>query len=108
MKAEFARRRLLIVDELRKVPGFRCHMPMGAFYVFPNVTEACRIAGCKDSKELVDRLLFEAGVSVLPRTAFGVKNAIETEEYIRLSYATSKENIIKGIGRIRDFMEKQK
>ena len=97
MKAVFAQRREVIVEELRKVPGFKCHMPNGAFYVFPNVTEACRMIGCKDSKELVDKLLFEAGVSVLPRTSFGVKNIGEKEEYIRLSYATSTENIVKGV-----------
>lgn len=105
MKAVFAKRRELIVNELRKVPGFKCHMPSGAFYVFPNVTEACRMAKCKDSRELVDRLLLEAGVSVLPRTSFGVKNVGEKEEYIRLSYATSTENIMNGVARIRDFMK---
>lgn len=107
MKAVFAKRREVIVEELRKVPGFKCHMPNGAFYVFPNVTEACRMIGCKDSKELVDKLLFEAGVSVLPRTSFGVKNIGEKEEYIRLSYATSTENIVKGVGRIREYIKSQ-
>jgi len=105
MKKVFAERREIIVSELNKVPGFKCHVPDGAFYVFPNVTETCRLLGCKDSRELADRLLYEVGVAVLPRTAFGVKNADEKEEYIRLSYATSTENIIKGIARIVDYVK---
>jgi len=105
MKKVFAERREIIVSELNKVPGFKCHVPDGAFYVFPNVTEACKLLGCKDSRELADKLLYEAGVAVLPRTAFGVKNADEKEEYIRLSYATSTENIVKGIARIIDYVK---
>lgn len=106
MKQVFAKRREVIVEALNKVPGFKCHMPNGAFYVFPNVSEACKLIGCKDSRELSDRLLYEAGVAVLPRTSFGVKNVGETEEYIRLSYATSMENIEKGIARIDDYIRK--
>ena len=104
MKEVFAKRREIIVEELRKVPGFTCHMPKGAFYVFPNVTEACRKLGFKDAKELADKLLYEAGVAVLARTAFGKKYEDEEEEYIRLSYATSTENIMKGVARIREYI----
>lgn len=104
MKEVFAKRREIIVEELRKVPGFTCHMPKGAFYVFPNVTEACRKLGFKDAKELADKLLYEAGVAVLARTAFGKKYDDEDQEYIRLSYATSTENIMKGVARIREYI----
>ncbi len=104
MKEVFAKRREIIVEELRKVPGFTCHMPKGAFYVFPNVTEACRKLGFADAKELADKLLYEAGVAVLARTAFGRKNDDEDQEYIRLSYATSTENIMKGVARIREYI----
>ncbi len=104
MKEVFAKRREIIVEELRKVPGFTCHMPKGAFYVFPNVTEACKKLGFKDAKELADKLLYEAGVAVLARTAFGRKYDDEEQEYIRLSYATSTENIMKGVARIREYI----
>lgn len=104
MKEVFAKRREIIVEELRKVPGFTCHMPKGAFYVFPNVTEACKKLGFKDAKELADKLLYEAGVAVLARTAFGKKYDDEHQEYIRLSYATSTENIMKGVARIREYI----
>ena len=104
MKEVFAKRREIIVEELRKVPGFTCHMPKGAFYVFPNVTEACRKLGFADAKELADKLLYEAGVAVLARTAFGRKNDDEDQEYIRLYYTTSTKNIMKGVARIREYI----
>jgi len=106
MKAEFLARRNLIVDRLNKVPGFKCLVPKGAFYVYPNVTEACKMIGAKDAKEFQERVLFEAGVAILPSTSFGKKNEGETQEYVRFSYATSRENINKGIDKLEDFMKK--
>lgn len=100
MAAEFQRRGEFITSELNKLPGFRCCKPGGAFYVFPNVTGACRKLGMSDAKAFSDHLLNEAGVAVLPRTCFGPKNAGETDEYVRFSYATSMELIEKGIDRI--------
>lgn len=100
MGAEFKRRRDLIVELLNAAPGVRCLKPGGAFYVFPNVTEACRRKGFTSAKQLQDHLLYEAGVGVLARDAFGTINAGETELYIRLSYATSEELIIEGTERI--------
>jgi len=106
MIAEFARRRKLIVDRLNAIPGFSCQLPGGAFYVFPNVTEACRMVGAADSKEFQTRLLHEANVAVLPRSAFGRRPKDERGEYVRFSYASSTEMIEKGLARIREFMEK--
>lgn len=100
MVAEFKARRDLIAAGLNSLPGFSCQTPNGAFYVFPNVTEACRNLGLADSKELQRHLLYTGQVAVLPRTAFGAKNTEETEEYLRFSYATSCENIEKGLARI--------
>lgn len=100
MVQEFKARRDLIVEGLNAIPGFRCLKPEGAFYVFPNVTKACRESGFRDSKEFQEYLLQKAGVAVLARTCFGRKNAGETEEYIRFSYATSRENIKAGLRRI--------
>jgi len=102
MVAEFKARRDLIVDGLNSIPGISCKKPNGAFYVFPNVTAACKNLGFADSKELQQYLLHSGNVAVLPRTSFGEKNTAETQEYIRLSYATSRENIIAGLKRIKD------
>ena len=91
--AEFRRRRDLIVQGLNTIPGVRCPMPMGAFYAFPNVQGFGRPVA-----ELADYLLEEAGVAVLPGTAFG-RNG---EGYLRLSYANSSENIQRALERMAD------
>lgn len=99
MTAAFARRAGIITRLLNELPGVRCVPPRGAFYVFPNVTEACRRMGFSDANTLCDYLLEEAGVAVLPRTCFGRR--LEEQEYIRLSYATSDENIVEGLSRMK-------
>ncbi len=86
---EYQSRRDLIVSGLNSIPGITCQTPLGAFYAFPNVTSFGR-----KSSELADLLLEEAGVAVLPGTAFGDYG----EGYIRLSYSTSKELITAGSG----------
>jgi aspartate/methionine/tyrosine aminotransferase len=106
MVAKFKTRRDLIVDGLNSIKGVTCLRPKGAFYVFPNVTEACQNLGFEDSRALQNHLLYNAGVAVLARTCFGSKNKGEAQEYIRLSYATSEENIEKGLQRIKAALEK--
>jgi len=91
MVSEFKKRRDLIVDGLNQIPGISCRRPKGAFYVFPNV----RKLGV-DCNQFADYLLNEAGVATLPGTHFGRYG----DGYIRLSYATSQENIKKGLERI--------
>lgn len=103
MVAEFRARRDMIVDGLNAIPGVRCHRPGGAFYVFPNVTGLCRRLGLPGAKALQDRLLQEAGVAVLARSAFGAPFEGEDQEYVRFSYATSRENIAEGLRRLRAF-----
>ncbi|MCL4386662.1 MAG: pyridoxal phosphate-dependent aminotransferase [Actinobacteria bacterium] len=103
----FKQRSKLIVDGLNDIKGIKCLYPKGAFYVFPNVTEACRNLGFESSIELQQYLLHEGGVAVLPRTSFGVKNKGEKEEYIRLSFATSNEAILNGLARIKKAIEKR-
>ena len=105
MIAEFQRRRSIIVDGLNAIPGFSCRLPGGAFYAYPNVTEACRIKGCADAKEFQSRLLHEGNVAVLPRTSFGRRAADENEEYVRFSYAAASELIEQGLERIKKWME---
>ncbi|HEY3324518.1 MAG TPA: pyridoxal phosphate-dependent aminotransferase [Planctomycetota bacterium] len=105
-RAEFQARRDAIVDGLNSIKGIKCLRPDGAFYVFPNVTEACKNLGLKDSREFQDKALVEGGVAVLARTCFGRKNVGEDQEYIRLSYATSMENILEGLRRLKAFCER--
>lgn len=105
MAEEFKARRDLIVKLLNDIKGVKCLKAKGAFYVFPNVTEACKNLGFKDSRELQDYLLYNAGVAVLSRTCFGSKNIGEKDEYIRLSYATSREQIIEGLRRMKEAIE---
>jgi aspartate/methionine/tyrosine aminotransferase len=91
MVAEFKKRRDVIVDGLNKIKGITCKKPHGAFYVFPNITGT----GI-DCRKLGDYLLNEAGVAVLPGTAFGQFG----EGYLRMSFANSVENIKKALERI--------
>jgi aspartate aminotransferase len=84
MVAEYKRRRDMFVAGLNAIPGIKCCVPQGAFYVFPNIT-----AFGRTSKWLVDYLLEEAGVAVLPGTDFGAGG----EGYLRLCFANSMENL---------------
>jgi aspartate/methionine/tyrosine aminotransferase len=93
MVAEFSKRRVAIVNGLNEIPGFRCVMPAGAFYAFPNVTGT----GIP-SKDLSDILLNDAGVACLNGTGFGKHG----EGYIRFSYANSLDNILEAVRRIRE------
>lgn len=95
MCAEFDRRRRRIVELLNAMPGVRCHLPTGAFYVFPNVSSF----GVKVA-ELQHRILTEAGVACLAGTAFGSHG----EGYLRFSYATSMQNIEEGMRRVAAFL----
>ena len=104
MVRSFKKRRDLIVDGLNKVKGVRCLKPGGAFYAWPNITEACRITGSKDSEHFRKRLLFDAGVAVLSDIHFGRKNKGEGE-HIRFSYATSEKNIEEGLRKIEIFTD---
>ena len=76
------------------------------FYVYPNVTGACKRLGLADSREFQRYLLYEAGVAVLARTCFGKRNQGEDQEYVRLSYATSTEQIQEGLARIKKAVER--
>jgi aspartate/methionine/tyrosine aminotransferase len=95
MIAEFLRRRDVFVRELNTIPGFRCALPEGAFYAFPNIEGT----GWK-SKALADALLSQAGVACLSGTAFGSFG----EGYLRFSYANSMENLLEAVQRIRRFL----
>jgi len=107
MRDVFFERRNLIVELLNRVPGVTCQSPGGAFYVWPNVTQACALVGAKDSEELRRRLLNEAGVAVLADIHFGPRVPNEGQ-HIRFSYAASNDAIRKGVARMAEFIEKNK
>ena len=95
MVGELARRRRIIADGLRQIPGVRCPEPEGAFYAFPSIADT----GIP-SQEFQDRALSEAGVAFLSGRSFGRYG----EGYVRLSYANSQENIKKALDRLEDFV----
>jgi len=105
MRMSFLERRDLVVGLLNAVPGVTCRTPGGAFYAWPNVTEACKLTGCADSEELRTRLLNEAGVAVLADIHFG-RRVPGDGQHIRLSYAASTEAIRSGVERIASFVHK--
>ena len=103
MRQSFLARRDLIVRLLNQVPGFRCAAPGGAFYAWPNVSEACAMIGAADSEQLRQRLLNEAGVAVLADIHFGPR--VERDgQHIRFSYAASEAAIEEGVRRVSQFM----
>ncbi|MBD3869361.1 MAG: pyridoxal phosphate-dependent aminotransferase [Acidobacteria bacterium] len=105
MRDIFLQRRDKIVAGLNEVPGFHCLNPGGAFYVWPNVTEACKMVGAENSEELRKRLLYEAGVAVLSDVHFGTP-VVEDGWHIRFSYASSFEAIEAGLQKLQEFMKK--
>ena len=105
MKQSFLERRDLIVRLLNQVPGVRCLVPGGAFYVWPNVTEACRMIGAQDSEEFRKRLLNEAGVALLADIHFGARVPGEGQ-HVRFSYAESTQAIEQGVARMAEFIRK--
>jgi aspartate aminotransferase len=96
MVAEFRKRRDAFCAALDTIPGWRCPMPGGAFYAWPDITGTGL-----SSKELADRLLNEAGVACLNGASFGSRG----EGRIRFSYANSLENLMEAANRINKFMQ---
>ncbi len=105
MRERFLERRDVIVRLLNEVPGVECATPGGAFYAWPNVTEACKMMGAADSETFRKRLLHEAGVAVLADVHFGRRVPGEGQ-HVRFSYAASKEAIESGVTRMSDFIRR--
>lgn len=97
MVAEFKKRRDAFIAGLNSIPGFRCQVPQGAFYAFPNIEGTGR-----SSKVLADELLYEAGVACLNGAAFGEFGA----GFLRFSYANSLENLMEAVERMRRYLTK--
>ncbi len=99
MVAEFDARRKIVVDGLNAIPNIRAATPKGAFYAFPNIAAT----GWK-AKPLASALLEKAGVATIGGPDFGVHG----EGYLRLSYANSRENIVRALRRIEEFLASEK
>ena len=97
MVSEYKKRRDYVVQAINSIEGLSCKTPSGAFYVFVNIKKLNRPA-----QEVVEFLLNDAGVALVPGTAFGD----EGQGYIRLSYANSYENIVEACERIRNSVKK--
>ena len=95
MVAEFDARRRLVTEGLNAIPNLRAATPKGAFYAFPNIAAT----GWK-AKPLANALLEKAGVATIGGPDFGVYG----EGFLRLSYANSRDNIVKALKRIEDFL----
>lgn len=103
MKKEFDKRRIYMYETINSIKGLSCRRPKGAFYIMLNISKlkGRTIKGINvDSSLDISNLLLDKGnVAVVPGIAFGDDN------YIRLSYATSMENIEEGLKRIRQVVE---
>lgn len=99
MREAFEERLNIVFDKLNRIPGFHCLKPQGAFYLFPNVSEAAKKTGYHTVDEFTKALLEEAKVAVIPGSGFG------SENNIRLSYATSLDALEEAIGRMQKFVE---
>ncbi|MFZ0962589.1 MAG: pyridoxal phosphate-dependent aminotransferase [Terriglobia bacterium] len=97
MLAEYRRRRGRVVEGLRAIPDIKCMMPKGAFYAYPNVSAYLNRDGLANTTVLAEKLLEEAHVAVVPGPAFG------TQQHVRLSYATSLDQIDEGLRRMAKF-----
>jgi aspartate/methionine/tyrosine aminotransferase len=115
MVSEFKNRRDYLVPALNDIDGVRCAMPLGAFYVFPNVDGVCRRLGVHDFYErmspeskrktspatlLMRFLLYYHGIATVDRRSFGVLGS-EGQHFVRISYATDMRSIEEGVARIR-------
>jgi len=97
MLAEYTRRREWLLAALKDIPGMKCSEPEGAFYAFPDV-RGCLKNGLKTSGDFAQALLEKEHVVVTDGAGFG------TEGFVRMSYATSMEQIQEGVKRIKRFV----
>ena len=100
MVVAFKQRHDYVVDRLNAMPGVHCLPSQGAFYSFPDCREAIRTLGLKDDLDFAEQLIAQAGVAVVPGTPFGAPG------YLRLSFATSMDNLSKALDRIEAFLQK--
>ena len=101
---EFEKRKDYIVGRLNALPGVSCFNPQGAFYVFPNISgffgKKWNDKTIADSLDFTEYILVEAKVAVVPGVAFG------SDDHVRISYATSMDDIVKGMDRMEEALSK--
>ncbi len=99
MLSEYRKRRDLVIERLRQIPGVTIAMPEGAFYAYPNISVAYKSARVTNSLAFSTALLEQAHVAVVPGEAFG------TDDHIRISYATSMTELERGLERLHQFID---
>jgi len=97
MRTDYIRLRDRVLEGLAEIPGIHCVKPGGAFYVYPNVSSFFGRKGINSPADVARKLLHEAHVVTVPSEAFG------TQEHIRISYATSRQELDKGLERMKKF-----
>ena len=97
MRREYVGLRDHVVKGLRAIPGVTCTLPEGAFYAYPNVSSFFARGSVKSASDVAGKLLREVHVATVPGEGFG------TSEHIRVSYATSKAELDRGLERMRKF-----
>lgn len=97
MRKGYIELRDIVVEGLRSIPGLTCASPNGAFYAYPNVSHYFGREGLNSASDVARRLLHEAHVVVVPGEGFG------TQDHVRISYAVSREDLDKGLERMRKF-----
>ncbi|WXG41550.1 MAG: pyridoxal phosphate-dependent aminotransferase [Candidatus Freyarchaeum deiterrae] len=95
MRKEYDKRRKAIVKALNQIDGVTCKTPKGAFYAFPNISEYSN-----DSSQLAEQLLESKGVCITPGKVFGSNG----EGHIRISYATSMQDILEGVQKLEEYL----
>jgi aspartate aminotransferase len=98
MRAEYIELRDHMLAGLRSISGVKCTKPEGAFYVYPNVSAFFGRGGINSPADFAKKLLHEAHVATVPGEGFG------TNEHVRMSYATSKVELDRGLERLRRFL----
>ncbi len=101
MLAEFRKRRDFVIGRLRQIPGVKVNVPQGAFYAYPNIGVALGKNGVNTSMQFAEALLAKAHVALVPGEAFG------TDNHVRISYATSMEELTRGLDRLHKFIAGQ-
>jgi len=99
MLAEYRKRRDYVVGRLRAMPGVSCAEPRGAFYAYPNISGVLSPEKMSSAMAFAERLLAERHVAVVPGEAFG------THAHVRISYASSLEDLKKGLDRFEAFVK---
>lgn len=98
MRSEFQERQSFVVERLNELPGFHCRPGDGSFYAFPDVSEALDALGVSDDVTLCEQILAEAGVALVPGTAFAAPG------HLRLSFAADRKTLTKALDRLGDFL----